>query len=809
MKFLFKPTIYFKPPLFNVIISHRMKTFCFSIIFYLQLLTSLSAQINGKITTDSNIPIPYATIYIHQTQSGQISNADGFFSLSIPEETFKITFQCMGYQSLDTILTLNKEVFLNIQLKANSYALPEVIVSKSALERGEDIIRKAIAAAPFHRDKIISYQMDSYIKGSGRIKKIPKIFDNPSDLTRLDSTMAYVLESKSNIIYSAPSNFQETLLAYKTIGGNNPIAVPYLYPDFYAEVIADALSPLASNALNHYEFKLENTFIDQKQTIYYINVTPKKKGPGWYNGYLYILEKDWSIYRLQLKTIQDGFHLSITQHFAPVHQKAWLPITNQIEFSGNILGASFSYLYLANLSNYKVVLQPDSYFKKYGPNQKVFKDPFQTLDKKEIKKYRKGFQASKDNINIEYSDSSAVGYPTQYWDTIRPIPLTSYEVRGTAYLDSIAPLLPTINSSSRSSIQWIPLIKSIQFNPVEGFHLYHPFHFRKNKKLSFSFTPRLSFADEKFRWMGNLKYTLPYLKTKLEFGQYVFQYGHQPPIDPWINSYQNLFFDKNNIRLYHKNFIKLSMESPSDRSFQFNASIEKAERFHLMRNTTQTWLNNPNREYLENYPNNPHFGNEIDNYNKTWLLEGFIRWSKRPKTTSARFELLWRSGISDKTFHLLQFSHLNHINFPARGELDYKIELGGFWNAKNIPFQDFKHFLGNATNFFSSGPIGNFRTLGFYQKSTNESFAQMSIDYQMKKFLLTQFAAFWKKGLKESLFSSFIANESFVYHAELGYSISNILRFLRFEIVAGVEPNHPIKFKWMLGLSTSLEGISF
>lgn len=769
----------------------------------------MSAQINGKITNDSSLPIPFATIYIHQTQSGQISNEDGLFSLSLPEGTFKITFQSMGYQSLDTNLTLDHDLFLNIQLKENSYALPEVIVSKSDYEKGENIIRKAIAAAPFHRDKIISYQMDSYIKGSGRLKKIPKIFKNSTDLTQLDSSMAYVLESKSTIQYTAPSNFQETLLAFKTIGANDPIAIPYLYPDFYTEVIADALSPLASNALNYYDFKLENTFVDQRQTIYQLKVTPQKNGPGWYDGQLYIMEKDWSIYRLKLNTIQNGFHLSITQHFAPVHEKAWLPITNQIEFSGSILGASFSYLYLANLSNYSVIVQPETYFDKYAPTQMVFTDPFQTLNKKEIKKFRKEIKTPEAPINIDFSDSLAVGFPLQYWDTIRPIPLTLYEVRGTQYLDSIATTLPTINASPKSSFQWGPLLMSLQFNPVEGFHLYHPFNFRKNKKFSFSFTPRLSLADQKFRWLGQLNYTLPYLKAKAEFGQYIFQYGQQPPISAWINSYQNLFFDKNNIRLYHKNFIRLSVESPSYRPLQFAAAIEKAERYHLMRNTTQTWLNRPNREYAENHPNHPLFGKEPDNYNQSWLFEGFLRWSKRPESNSASFELLWRSGITKKTFHLLQVSHQNHINFPARGGLDYKIELGGFWNAKNIPFQDLKHFSGNVTNFFSTGPIGNFRTLGFYQKSTNESFVQMSIQYQMKKFLLTRFPVFWKKGLKESLFSSFVANQSFVYHAEFGYGISNIFRFLRFEIVAGLEPDQPLKFKWMMGLSTSLAGISF
>jgi hypothetical protein len=786
----------------NITQSHLMKLKFFFIFWLLFISRTVFAQVIGKITAEDSTPIPFASVYIHQTQSGQISNEEGVFYLNLPEGKYKLTFQCMGFQSLDTTVNISKSSVFNVQLKENAFSLPEVIVSKSDFERGDIIIRKAIAAAPFNRDKILGYEMESYIKGSGRIKKLPKFLNNPSDLSLLDSTKAFVLESKSKIVYSAPGVFKETLLEYKEMGTDNPISVPYLYPDFYLEVVADALSPLASNALNHYDYKLENTFVDRGQIIYQLQVYPKKNGPGWFAGTLYLTEKNWSIYGVNLSTILNGFNLTIKQNFSPVYQEVWLPITNQIEFSGDILGTSFSYLYLANLTNYRVTVQPDSYFEKYAPTQDVFTDPFLTLDKKEIKKSRKEIKTPKSEVNIEFSDSLAVGFPLQYWDSIRPIPLNPYEVRGTQYIDSLTSSLTSINSSTTSSFPWVPLLMSFQFNPVEGFHLYHQFDFRKNKKLSFSFTPRLSLADQKFRWQGQITYPFRYFKTKVEFGQYIFQYGQQPPINPWINSYQNLFFDKNNIRLYHKNFIRLAAETAADRPFQFAAAIEKAERFHLKRNTTQTWLNRPNREYEENHPNNPLFGKQLDNYNQTWLLEGLLRWSKRPASKGAVFELLWRSGITTKTFHLLQISHQNHINFPARGSLDYYIELGGFWNANDIPFQDVKHFSGNASNFFSKGPIGNFRTLGFYQKSTNESFLQMSVQYQMKKFLLSQFPIFWKQGLKEGLFSSFIANQSFVYHAEIGYSISNILRFIRLEVVAGLEPNQPLKFKWMLGLST-------
>lgn len=780
-----------------------MKLRCFFCLFLIS--KTIAAQVHGKITSADLTPIPFASIYIHETQSGQISNEKGLFNLNLPEGEYKLTFQCMGFQSLDTTIILSNNSLLNVHLKENAFYLPEVTVSKSDFERGDIIIRKAIAAAPFHRDKILGYEMESYIKGSGRIKKIPKLLKDPSDLSLLDSTKAFVLESKSKIVYNAPGTFKETLLEYKELGSNNPVSVPYLYPDFYVEVVADALSPLASNALNHYDYKLETTFIDRGQIIYQLQVYPKKNGPGWFAGTLYLTERNWSIYGINLSTIQNGFNLSITQNFSPVYQEVWLPITNQIELSGKVLGAEFNYLYLANLSNYKVDVQPESYFKEFSPQTPIFADPFKKLEKKEIKKIRREINAPKSSITIDYSDSLAIGYTANYWDTIRPIPLSPYEIRGTKYLDSLTANQPIFNSTSSQSFNWIPLLMAIQFNPVEGFHFYHPFNLRKNKKLSFSFTPRYSTADEKFRWLGQITYRFHDFKAEAQFGQYIFQYGQKPPINPWINSYQNLFFDKNNIRLYHKNFIRLSLESPPNRPFHLGAAIEKAERFHLMRNTTQTWLNRPDREYAENQPNNPLFGKALDQYNQSWLLEGFLRWSNRPESKGASFELLWRSRNSTKTFHLLQISHENHINFPARGTLDYRIELGGFWNATAIPFQDMKHFSGNATNFFSTSPIGNFRTLGFYQKSTNESFLQMSVQYQMKKFLLSQFPIFWKQGLEESLFSSFIANQSFVYHAEIGYSISNIFRFLRFEVVAGLEPNLPIKFKWMLGLSTFLK----
>ena len=61
--------------------------------------TSLAAQgITGRISaTDSGEALPFASIYVEETGSGTVTNAEGDYRLRLRPGTYTLTFQFLGY----------------------------------------------------------------------------------------------------------------------------------------------------------------------------------------------------------------------------------------------------------------------------------------------------------------------------------------------------------------------------------------------------------------------------------------------------------------------------------------------------------------------------------------------------------------------------------------------------------------------------------------------------------------------------------------------------------------------------------------
>lgn len=61
------------------------------------------------------------------------------------------------------------------------------------------------------------------------------------------------------------------------------------------------ISPIASNALNYYNYKLESTFFDDKnKMVNKIKVSAKRDSEPVFEGYIYIVEDSWAIYAVEL-----------------------------------------------------------------------------------------------------------------------------------------------------------------------------------------------------------------------------------------------------------------------------------------------------------------------------------------------------------------------------------------------------------------------------------------------------------------------------------------------------------------------------
>jgi len=102
--------------------------------------TLLSAQdrytVSGEITdAETGEDLVAATVYLEGSSLGSASNSYGFFSLTVPGGKQVLVCRYIGYEAFRKEIDLNKDIYLNIRLKAQSTQLDEVVVRAERADR--------------------------------------------------------------------------------------------------------------------------------------------------------------------------------------------------------------------------------------------------------------------------------------------------------------------------------------------------------------------------------------------------------------------------------------------------------------------------------------------------------------------------------------------------------------------------------------------------------------------------------------------------------------------------------------------------
>lgn len=108
------------------------------LLWLLMILVNLvSAQnytLKGRVKDAANGEdlIGAAVVVEGVSGKGAITNTYGFYSLTLPKGTYKISVQYIGYQSVLQDVVLDKDVSLDIEIREESESLAEVVVSAEA-----------------------------------------------------------------------------------------------------------------------------------------------------------------------------------------------------------------------------------------------------------------------------------------------------------------------------------------------------------------------------------------------------------------------------------------------------------------------------------------------------------------------------------------------------------------------------------------------------------------------------------------------------------------------------------------------------
>ena len=97
------------------------------------LFSQQSFTLNGYVNdAETGEVLIGATVYVNELKSGTITNAYGFYSLTLQEGEYNIDFRYIGYESTSSVIGLDSNQKLDIELSSLDIQLQDVVVSDVA-----------------------------------------------------------------------------------------------------------------------------------------------------------------------------------------------------------------------------------------------------------------------------------------------------------------------------------------------------------------------------------------------------------------------------------------------------------------------------------------------------------------------------------------------------------------------------------------------------------------------------------------------------------------------------------------------------
>ena len=800
----------------------------FTILLFLLFFSEIAlAQVFGTVQNSNKEALPYVNIYTEDGKNGTTTNEDGDFELKLSETgTYTLVFQFLGYETLKKQVSIQKLPFqLDVQLVEATTNLDEVTINSNE-NPADRIIRNAINSRKANLAKIEQYTANYYSRGLWRIKNAPEkiLGQDLGDLGgALDSTRSgiiYLSETISEITYKAPDNFKEKIIASKVSGNDNGFSLnsaeesDFSFYNNTVDINAEIVSPIADYGFNYYNYKLEGVFYDTNgQLINKIKVLPKRPNDRVFSGFIYIAEDSWQIFGTELVTTGQAIQvtpiekLTFTQNFKYSEEyKFWIKISQAVDFSFAMFGISGDGRFTAVYSNYN--FSPDFDKRTFTKEVLTFAD-----------------QANKKD--------------SLYWKAIRPVPLTSEELTdyvkkdsiqtlrsSKTYLDSIdrvqnkfsvTDLLFGVdysNSYKKKHFSISSPLFGTHFNTVQGFNATSTVSFRKNLDDTFSRYWRLystmnyGFSDERFRIKAGFQMKFNNIKKPqltIEAGSETAQINPTIPISARVNDVTSLFFERNYMKLYERQFAEVSYQQELINGITLLSDISYQQRNALFNTTSNSWVNRGDVSYTSNnplQPNNFESAPFVDHHIFKMNLTGKFNFGQKylsypdakVNITSNKFPTLWLtyetgfgSDISAYNFNQLRAALVQNIKLGNKGNFSYTLKGGAFLEDKEISFLDYQHFNGNQTRIGNGYYLNSFNLLPYYELSTTNNYIEFHAEQDFQGWILGKLPLINKLNYNLILGAHALTIENNKPYTELSVGIDNLgfgkYRVLRLDYV--------------------------
>ncbi|MFQ5447617.1 MAG: DUF5686 family protein, partial [Saprospiraceae bacterium] len=738
-----------------------------------------------------------------------------------------------------------------------SIQLPEIEVKANAEDPAYPIIRKAIAKRKHYLEQVREYTCDVYIKGNVKLLDAPEkiLGQEVGDLDgSLDSNrqgIVYLSESVSKLYFRQPDKYKEIMVSSKVSGNDQGFSFNSAQDmdiNFYENLTRfgrEVISPIAEGALGHYRYKLHGAVVDEEgRIINKIEIIPKRREEPVYQGFIYIVNDLWNIQSTDLfitgQSIQqplfDTLHIRQT-HVPVAAPDVWRLFSQTFSITGGVFGFKFGGDFTAIYRNYDLSpgLAPDF----FGPV---------------IMKVEEG---------ANEKDSA-------YWNDTRPVPLTTEEGRDYHKKDSLQvvrasrPYLDSIDQVN-NTFKWTSLLfgyshenswrhriitfeapfNTIQFNTVQGYNMYAGLGYRKNfdknrvkwmevkSKLSYGFDEKVFRASGEFTYNFDRK---TFSRLAVAGGRELAQFNEGEPVSRFTNTFYTTFFRRNYIRLYDKTYLRLKYRREVANGLLAKAFVQWAKRSPVEAHSDYSFFYRNSRDYDLNVPENSNVapGTIAESRALTAGFDFRIRFRQkyldypdRKYIMGSKWPDIWlhyRQGIpfgnsgfrSDVKFKRLSVAITkDELSLGLAGNSSFYVEAGSFLGRKTLYFHDFKHFMGNQTNFGNpSNYLTSFKAMPYYANSSISSWAEGHWEHNFQGYILDKMPLLKKLGWTTIAGAGLLYTEENKDYWEVSLGLGNIgfgvFRLFRFDVVSSFQSGSYAGTSYLVGLNLGSGGeVSF
>jgi len=304
-------------------------------------------MITGKVTdAKTGLPLSSCSVYALHSGNGVITDEDGSYSFTIYDKIDSIGISMVGYSPVFKAVTKEKTQVINFDVQTAAGSMSEVSISaKSKYTRAQRLVRLVIKNKPKHnvyyKDNFQTHVYDKVeldlknvankIERSRLLKPLAFVLDHLDSTTDKQKYLpVYLSETIADFYYKKnPETERYDYSAIKSSGVENQSILTYIdglykkiniYDNLIKLVDINFISPIADNALNLYNYTINDTMLIDGHQCIQVQFSQIQYGTNTFNGFMWIVDTTYAIKSMTMhmdKSASINFvnKFEITQNF--------------------------------------------------------------------------------------------------------------------------------------------------------------------------------------------------------------------------------------------------------------------------------------------------------------------------------------------------------------------------------------------------------------------------------------------------------------------------------------------------------------